>query len=660
MKTNPRRLLARSACTVSFLILTLFALCISDAASVSAETEYRILWVDGWGRELRTEDSIRQVVADARAAGFNAIFPTMRRRGEVFYQSLIEPLAKELEPDFDPLAVLLEEARSGEPAVEIHPWIVTFPIWNQKDVEPVQPNHPYYRPSEWLMKGWDGNDFVAGNYWADPGHPETHAYLEALIAELVENYPVDGIHFDMIRYAEQSAGYNERSLERFQTLYGVSHRPYPAEEEWSEFRRAQVTDVLRKLRMTIKARRPDAVVSAATLAWGSGPSSESNWLFSSPVRNAFQDWMNWIKEGLLDLNVPMVYKDEQRGSEASQWTSWIRFAKDISGDRLVAIGVGGYKNSVANTIKQIRETRDPTSAGKTADGMAFFSYRSPTDTNEDWEDLSAALVADGSVFDEPAIPPPPPLFFSAGRGHLAGRLRSPINGELLPDVKVQAAGPSIHIGRSDAGGFFVFEGLPAGSYRVSAEPRLEQLGGEGLLQFWRGEIPSGETVEVPDTSRAHPADSDVDGRISAREFAFLTAGHFAGRPGFSAALFRRAEAIWRTGEQYRYDESVLPPSAWVVDHPDAGPFLPITPDEGTAGTFFMLGGEQPEDGGSVVLRLRDGTAGRTVALEKPEEGGWGFVAPQPFPDPSSDTEVFVEIDRSGSLFRSGPILLKAP
>lgn len=659
MKTNLCRILpVRGGGPMVRIIL--FLLGATAAVPAGGEPEYRILWVDGWGRELRTESSIRQVVADAREAGFNAIFPTMRRRGEVFYQSDIEPLAKELQPGFDPLAVLLEEARAEEPVLEIHPWMVTFPIWNQESVEPVQSNHPFFRSSDWLMKDWDGNDFVAGNYWADPGHPETHAYLEALIAELVENYPVDGVHFDMIRYADQPTGYNEHSLERFRALYDRSDRPSPTDVEWSEFRRAQVTDVLRKLRMTIKSRRPEAVVSAATIAWGSGPSGEGNWLSSNPTRNVYQDWMNWMKDGLLDLNAPMVYKDADSFSEDFQWQSWNRFAKDIPGDCLLAIGVGGYKNSVPNSIQQIKEARAPTSSGNTADGVGFFSYRSPTDTEEAWADLSAALIAEGSVFEEPAVAPEAAPFLRPDRGNLSGRLRSPVSRNFLPDVTVLLAGPDIGSTRTDAGGFFLFEDYPSGSYRLMAEPGLEGLGGDSLLQFWRGSIPPEGSETIPDISRTHPSDADADGRITAREFGFFAAGHFADRSGFGDALFRRARAIWRSGERYRYEDSALPPASWVIDHPESVPFTPVSPDEGEAGTLFVLFGDPPDGGGPVALRTRDGSETRTVPVVEAGEGGWGFVAPEPFPDPSADAEVFVEFERNDSRLRAGPILLKAP
>ena len=52
------------------------------------------------------------------------------------------------------------------------------------------------------IPNWEG-------IYLSPLHPEVNQYLYSIIKEILDNYKVDGIHFDYIRYQDDIYGYNK-------------------------------------------------------------------------------------------------------------------------------------------------------------------------------------------------------------------------------------------------------------------------------------------------------------------------------------------------------------------------------------------------------------------------------------------------------------------
>ena len=58
---------------------------LAGAAGHDVAPEFRGLWVDTFHPALRTATEVRQLVADARAGGFNAVLVEVRKRGDAYY-----------------------------------------------------------------------------------------------------------------------------------------------------------------------------------------------------------------------------------------------------------------------------------------------------------------------------------------------------------------------------------------------------------------------------------------------------------------------------------------------------------------------------------------------------------------------------------------------
>jgi uncharacterized lipoprotein YddW (UPF0748 family) len=298
-----------SRCLALMLIITMLSACsprsIPTAVPAAGPTpELRALWVDGFHAGIRSPQEVAQLVADAKQAHINTLIVQVRRRGDALYTRSFEPPVQDPLYDgmFDGLAAVLDAAhREG---IEVHAWINAMPIW-RGEAPPSDPRHVFNRhgPAQtgeenWLTRSPDGGWKFPVGYFLDPGHPGAAAYLTEVYLNIIRNYPVDGIHFDYIRYPETEerlergagVGYNETSLARFRRATGRTDTPAPFDECFTEWRRQQVTQLVRRVYIETKALKPHLKVSAATIAWGKPPRSERDFLDMSPGQRIFQDW----------------------------------------------------------------------------------------------------------------------------------------------------------------------------------------------------------------------------------------------------------------------------------------------------------------------------------------------------------------------------------
>jgi uncharacterized lipoprotein YddW (UPF0748 family) len=122
---------------------------------------------------------------------------------------------------------------------------------------------------------------------------------------------------------------------------------------WQEFRRAKLTALLTKIRSTVKARRPQATLSAAVFP-------DAN----DAATRRFQDWGGWLATGLLDVVCPMAYT-----TDPALFRTQIANVEHLAGRRPVWAGIGAYQLSPAATIENIRAARQ-----LGAEGIVLFSY----------------------------------------------------------------------------------------------------------------------------------------------------------------------------------------------------------------------------------------------------------------------------------------------
>jgi len=452
------------------------------ALPAGAQTEeFRAFWVDAFHAGFKSASEVTTLIDRVRAANCNAVVVELRKRGDAYYTpntsyADYEPHATDTSPaNFDALADLIAKAHDttgGKQRVEVHVWMVTWPIWGSSTSTPSSPQHPYNRHPEWLTQDNTGAVWNGSQYCFDPGNPGAFNHTYRIAINVVTNYDVDGINFDYVRYAGKTWGYNPTAVARFHAFYGGTGLPSSTDPDWLQFRRDQITAFVRKVYLNTLAYKPNVKVSADTITWAPGPDSLSAWYSSSAAWNSvLQDWRGWMEEGILDLNIPMAYFD-QGGAYTKDWTNWCNFTRDNQYNRQAAIGPGIYLNSASEAITQMRYTRAASPGGNKAVGVCGYSYAVPNNQGIGFSTFLSCLTSSPNVYDpispaifaQPVPVPAMPWKTSPAYGHLMGTVS--LGGTPVDGAVVNLSGPFNRAQTNDSSGFYGFVDLPAGSYKV--------------------------------------------------------------------------------------------------------------------------------------------------------------------------------------------------
>src|SRR3990172_6608238 len=205
-----------------------------------------------------------------------------------------------------------------------------------------------------------------------------------MATSIVQGYDVDGINIDRIRYPDgniggaPSWGYNPTAVARFQSATGRGDVPAPGDAQWAQWRRDRVTDLLRRIYVESYSIRPDVRISVDTIVYGYGPQTTGSWLGTRTHAELLQDWVGWMREGIVDLNVPMNYKRDGNSDQLRMFLEWSDYAKEQQYGRAVAIGTALYLNDIAGSVGQVR-TSVEAAAGRSSAGWGGYSWRNPPD-----------------------------------------------------------------------------------------------------------------------------------------------------------------------------------------------------------------------------------------------------------------------------------------
>ena len=444
--------------------------------------ELRAFWVDGFNEGFMTPAQCDLLLARVRAAHMNAVFVQMRKRADAYYASHYEPWASDDPEHFDALAYLCRQAHApGKIRVQVHAWANACTVGDPSRPPPLVQQHP-----DWLSRSDTGADYDGETIKIDPGNPAAADWACRVALDIVRHYDVDGLHMDFIRYGGDGPtvghwGYNAVSVARYNVRYGTSGAPAWDDPRWQQWRRDQVTALVRRVSVTAHALKPHLIVSAATICWGDGPKDDAEYeAKSASYAQVFAPWRDWLREGLLDLNCPMTYFDDSRHPD--YWQHWSDFVKDHQYGRLSAMGVGTWLNTVPGSLAEIASTRRVTGRGNAAAGVVLFSYAETDRADGQEEHYSPALYNNlPTVFASDVPPPAMPWLDKPTTGTVMGVAFSEADIEPLDmEITLWQKGRYVAGAETDGNGFFALTGVPPGKYAVD----------EGMVA-WGGVVVNG-------------------------------------------------------------------------------------------------------------------------------------------------------------------------
>lgn len=472
---NKCRLLA--SCVPALLVSAAMLCCCRGVIAA----EYRGIAVTGFSNGFANQSLVNTllgVVGDSnskgeiRNANCNSVFVEVRRSADVCYPSgLGEPYFSGLSPsNFNALKAIIDAAHDttgGKKRIEVDAWVVAF----RTDGNSVYAAHsdPMNPSNYWTNLNDTGA--VPGGQAFDPGHPNAEEYITNVCMDLVNNFGIDGITFDYIRYTGPTEGYNPTSVARFNARYNRTGQPDAGDEMFKKWRRDQITALVRKVYAKIQASKPGVKLSVFGPSGSPAPTASTNDAFSAcqAYDKYYCDWDSWVQEGIVDMSVPMTYFD--KAGYASAYTGWLKFDGERQGNRMIVPAPGVYLNYMQDAIDQVKEAEN---ASPHVGGFVAYSYQSPYSVIKDgdpggpqygsWSTFKTQLLSQVTTTwqDIPTMT----WKTSPSKGHIGGTITCAPGAVWADGAQVRISGPENRQMRCDGTGFYAFIDLSPGTYTI--------------------------------------------------------------------------------------------------------------------------------------------------------------------------------------------------
>jgi uncharacterized lipoprotein YddW (UPF0748 family) len=320
--------------------------------------------------EAGFRSNFSEMMENCKNMGINTVYVHVRGHGDAYYRSELFPWAKQImgtvgtAPDFDPLAIMIEEAHARN--ISFRAWLNPMRLMSDADMQKISTDFPVGR---WYSGTENGTYIVrVGDHWyLNPAYPEVRKLIADGAAEILHSYNVDGIHIDDYFYPPNCGEAFDRAA--FATSGQTS---------LSQFRLDNSTKMVKELYDAVKA------VNSSVLFGISPQGSIQN------CYDIYADVRKWASTaGYCDYIAPQLYYGFHNAAQPferclAEWEDLVR-GTDIK----LVIGLASYKVGVVDawagegganewitdndTIidRQIELSKQAQNYG----GYIFFSYR---------------------------------------------------------------------------------------------------------------------------------------------------------------------------------------------------------------------------------------------------------------------------------------------
>ncbi len=303
---------------VNKISLLAFGLCLALSLQAQPKREFRAAWLTtvwaiDWPKteyqtsqsgQMKQQDELVSLIKTLDKANMNAMFFQVRGFCDAMYNSKYEPWSQYItgtrgeKPMYDPLQLAIDSAHAR--GIEVHVWLNPYryassdATYGKNDPKDYHNTHP-----EWLVKCGDITIL-------NPSLPEVREQICKVVADIVENYDVDGVIFD--DYFHQSGYENSYDEEQYQATGNGMTR--------ADWRRVQNNLMVSMVNSTIKSIKPwvkfgigpagvagKANTSAPVYGVEPCPSPSGDWQYNG----IYADPLAWYNEHTIDYMAPQIY-----------------------------------------------------------------------------------------------------------------------------------------------------------------------------------------------------------------------------------------------------------------------------------------------------------------------------------------------------------------
>ena len=296
----------------------------------------------------KLKKELEDIVTTCKENNLNTIFFQVRPCADALYSSELFPQSQfvsgkqgEAVQNFDCLEYLIGITKKEK--INVHAWVnplrVTYgSASNPKtDVTELLEDHPARKNPDWVIPYSDGKLYF------DAGNPFVREYIAQGVAEIVENYAVDGVVFDDYFYPYPVSADGKTAA--FDD--SVSFAKYGSGKALDDWRRENINTLVRDCYNSVKGLRSSCLFGISPFGiWQNddGKNGGSATKGFEAYKSLYCDALSWAKGGYVDYIAPQLYW--QRSSSAAPYetlANWWNAALDGTGvDLLIAHGVYNY------------------------------------------------------------------------------------------------------------------------------------------------------------------------------------------------------------------------------------------------------------------------------------------------------------------------------
>ena len=312
--------------------------------------------------EAEYREKADYICKNIKSSGFNTLIFHVRAFSDAFYDSSYFQYSRYVtsaagvSPGYDPLSIMCEVAEKN--AISLHAWINPYRIGSPKNVTESSVAYAW--------KNAYGNERVCdvnGMWYYNPASYEVREYIIEGVREIVQNYNIDGIHFDDYFYPTADESFDIEFYEKANTNLTLN-----------QWRIQNVNDLVKKTYESIRAINPN-------VSFGISPNADIEKNYSQ----YFADVKTWcVEKGYVDYIVPQIYFGYKNSTTPfdkvlTQWSDmcvvpklYIGIATYKSGkeDKWAGDGKNEWIESADICLRQIKDIEK----NSKADGFMIFCY----------------------------------------------------------------------------------------------------------------------------------------------------------------------------------------------------------------------------------------------------------------------------------------------
>ncbi|MDR3178982.1 MAG: family 10 glycosylhydrolase [Oscillospiraceae bacterium] len=342
----------------------------SETKTTSNDDEMRAVWVPFTSLDLSSSDKQKdeqgfkelfdKIIKESKKRNMNTLIVHVRPFGDAMYPSKFFPWSHLLtgkqgqNPGYDPLEYMVKATHKA--GLKIHAWINPFRIQIEKTPNEISDDNPYCM---WTKSGdkkftsavvdWNEKKFY------NPASSEARKLILNGIREIVNNYKIDGIHFDDYFYPNDENDISKENYEEYCKSMGENSTPI----SFSEFKKNNINELISGTSNIVKGCKPsipfgisvacdpnyNATIGADVETWGSMPgyidylcpqiymSFKHNTL---PFDKMAEKWRNLVSEKSIKFYLGLgVYKAGNKTVDGGTWNEKSILSKEIEFGRKI-------------------------------------------------------------------------------------------------------------------------------------------------------------------------------------------------------------------------------------------------------------------------------------------------------------------------------------